>query len=64
MQAGLDQLDKANKTFQKAGSVKTQGSNAGAAATADPHVKAYADKYFGGDIAKAQAAIDDQKAKK
>jgi hypothetical protein len=64
MQAGLDQLDKANRSFQKAGSVKTQGSDAGKAATADPHVKAYADKYFGGDLAKAQAAIDSQKAKK
>lgn len=30
MQAGLDQLDKANKSFQSAGSVKTVGSNAAA----------------------------------
>ena len=36
LQAGLDQLDKANRSFQKAGSVKTQGSDAGKAATGSP----------------------------
>lgn len=31
------------------------------AAPADPRVKAYADQYFGGDVGKAQAAIDQQR---
>lgn len=34
------------------------------AAPADPKVKAYADTYFGGDVSKAQAAIDQQRSGK
>jgi hypothetical protein len=49
---------------------KTHGGNVkpidltSAAAATDPKVKAYADEYFGGDVAKAQAAIAAQRAGK
>jgi hypothetical protein len=44
--------------------VQGQGGAAGSVgAGADPAVKAYADKYFGGDTKKAQAAIDSQTKK-
>ncbi len=65
--AGLDQLDKANSGFIQKGSPRTVGSEAAKeppAANVDPKVKAYADQYFGGDVNKAQSAIDEQRRKK
>jgi hypothetical protein len=65
--AGLDQLDKANAGFIQKGTPRTVGSEAGKqppAANVDSKVKAYADQYFGGDVNKAQAAIDEQRKKK
>ncbi len=62
--SGLDQLDKANAGFIKAGTPKTVGSDRVANQNVDPKVKDYADKYFGGDVAKAQAAIAQQQGKK
>lgn len=66
VKAGLNQVLKGNSVFQKAGTVKTVGSAAehkGASTAVDPNVKAYADAYFSGDTAKAQAAIDSQRKK-
>ncbi len=54
--AGIDQLDKANKTFIQKGTVHTQGGIP-RTENIDPQVKAYADKYFGGDVKKAQDYI-------
>ncbi len=56
MQAGLEQLDKANRTFQHAGSVKTAGSNAGATATKGPQAGTIEGgyKFKGGDPAKPE----------
>ncbi len=62
--AGLDQLDQANAGFIKAGTPKTVGSDRVANQNVDPQVKAYADKYFGGDVGKAQAAIAQQQGGK
>ena len=61
--AGLDQLDKANNRFVQVGTPKTVGSNRVAGENVDPNVKAYADEFFSGDIAKAQAAIAASKKK-
>ncbi len=62
--AGLDQLDKANNRFVQVGTPKTVGSNRVAGESVDPKVKAFADEYFSGDIAKAQAEIEAQRKRK
>lgn len=40
------------------------GSGAAVGGAVDPKVKAYADQYFGGDVTKAQAAIESQRSGK
>ncbi len=59
VEAGLNQLDKANQVFLRAGHVNTAGSKP--LETPDPQMKAYADKYFGGDVKKAQDYIGQAK---
>lgn len=55
--SGINELDKSTTGFKNAGTVHTVGSNAEKTEPhgGDPAMKAYADKYFGGDVSKAQA---------
>lgn len=56
-------FDSAKKRYSLGDEEQPMAEPAGGASV-DPMVKAYADKHFGGDVARAQAAITEQQGKK